>query len=317
MNCKNCNQLLVKGSNYCPNCGQKNIAKLNLKFVLGEFFQTIFNLDSKVLRSLKYLVIKPGYLTKEYLEGRRVSYLAPIRMYLVLSFLFFFLISVFDFDTSNENAEDFSFTLNESEVSLNNNDSLQNKIDGTTFSIGGENVVVPASQLKEMYYKGTLDKGLDSLTADMPVFAGYISRKIAKASINDEGFLDVVRDQFSLFLVLFLPFFALLYATIFSGSKRGFVAHLVFNLHLNSFLIFALLMDLFIGSVLGSSDAASLLWKIFLVVFIQYYLIKGVMVFYQRNFWVAFYKYFLLLVGYFILALVFVVAVFFSSIVML
>ena len=102
MECKNCNQLLEKGDNFCPNCGQKTINKLNVKFILGDFFQTVFNIDSKVFRSLRFLLFKPGFLTKEYVEGKRVSYLAPIRLYIALSFIFFFLISVISFDKKSQ-----------------------------------------------------------------------------------------------------------------------------------------------------------------------------------------------------------------------
>ena len=43
--------------------------------------------------------------------------------------------------------------------------------DDLTVSIGGENVIVPATELKRMNYEGRLDEGLDSLTAEMPKFA--------------------------------------------------------------------------------------------------------------------------------------------------
>ncbi len=316
MECKNCNKSQNIEDKFCSNCGQKNISKLNMKFVFGEVFQTLFNLDSKVFRSLRFLIFKPGFLTKEYVEGRRVSYLPPIRIYIVLSFIFFFSISVFDV---NENStSNFSVSIpkaDQNNLSITNNkDSVP---DGVKFTIGGENVIIPTSELKRMQYDGTLDKGLDSLTAEMPKFAGYVSRKMALTKLDDKGFMDVLRDQFSLFLILFLPFFALLYATIFSQSKKGFVGHLIFNLHLNSLVLFVLLSDLLIGSIIGSNDIINLVWIAFMIVYVLTYLIKAVMVFYQRKLWVALYKLFLLLFGYSVLALVFMIAVLFSSIIML
>jgi len=316
MNCKNCNQTLEEKSNYCPLCGQKNISKLNIKFVLGEFFQTMFNVDSKLFITLKYLVFKPGFLTKEYISGKRVSYLPPIRIYLVLSFIFFFLISVFD--NTSESGLDFSNNNNNTDEGIvGSYFNLTAGNDGATFTLSGEDVVISLDELKRMQYEGTLEKGLDSLTAEMPGFDGYVSRKLAMSELDGKGFMDVLRDQFSLFLILFFPFFALLYSTIFSGTKRGLVGHLIFNLHLNSFIIFALLIDLTFSSIIGYNEVANIIWGIINVLYIQYYLIKAVMVFYQRKFWNALYKYVFLLFGYGILALVFLLVVFFSSIIIL
>ncbi|MDG1476915.1 MAG: DUF3667 domain-containing protein [Vicingaceae bacterium] len=284
-----------------------------MKFVFGEVFQTLFNLDSKVFRTLKYLIFKPGFLTKEYIEGRRVSYLPPIRIYIALSFIFFFLISVFDFENNVKGNDDFFLNIGENELSTNPEEKEEL---GTTFNLDGEDVVVSTEDLKQMYREGTLDEGLDSLTADMASIEGYFSRKLAIASVDDKGFLDTIRDQFSLFLILFLPLFALLYGALFSRSKKGFVSHLILNLHLNSFLIFILLLNFCIGSNIGENDVVNFIWGAVLILYIQYYIIKAIMVFYQRKFLVALYKYFLLIVGYALLGSVFIAAVFFASIIM-
>ena len=317
MECKNCNQSLDIKDKFCSECGQKNISKLNIKFVFGEVFQTIFNIDSKAIRSLRFLIFKPGFLTKEYVEGKRVSYLAPIRIYLVLSFLYFFLITAFNFDNASiEENDEFLFTLNNQEVGLNNNTPLDKK-DGIRFSIDGEDVIVPVDQLKRMQYNGTLDKGLDSLTADMPKVEGYVQRKMAMVSLDDRGFMDVLRDQFSMFLILFLPFFALLYGTVFSRSKKGIVGNLIFNLHLNSFVIFIFLVDLFVDSSLTNYDTLNIIWTVFIILYLQYYIIKSIMVFYQRKWWIAIYKYAFLLFGYTVLGIVFLIAIFFFFLVMI
>ena len=316
-NCKNCNQALNAVDNFCPNCGQKNIPKLDVKFLLGELFQTIFNLDSKVFRSLKYLIFKPGYLSKEYVGGKRVSYLAPIRIYLVLSFLFFFLYAAFDFDnSSNDSGEKFSVTLNDGKFEINNNSVVSTEVEGVSFTVGGEEVMVPVEELKQMKYDGKLEEGLDSLTAEMPRLPAYFSKKLAVAKLDNKGFGDVMRDQLSLFLILFLPFFALLYSMVFSGSKKGFVANLIFNLHFNSFIILILLFDLLLEPLLNRSEVFNFIWGTILIVYSQYYIVKAVMVFYQRKWWVGLYKYFVLLFGYALLALLFLGAVVISSIVM-
>jgi uncharacterized protein DUF3667 len=47
------------------------------------------HVDSKIFRSVKLLLLKPGFLTREYFEGRRVRYVSPLRLYLVFSVIYF------------------------------------------------------------------------------------------------------------------------------------------------------------------------------------------------------------------------------------
>ena len=92
--CKNCNSELV--GLYCSECGQKNTELLSVKAIVKELTGNMFSFDSRFFITLKYLIIKPGFLTKEYWAGRRTTYLPPLRMYLVLSVFYFFLHSIMD-----------------------------------------------------------------------------------------------------------------------------------------------------------------------------------------------------------------------------
>lgn len=97
-NCLNCNAV-VQGR-YCHICGQENIEpKESAWHLVTHFFEDITHFDGKFFSSLKYLVFRPGYLSKEYMIGRRASHLNPIRMYVFTS-AFFFLIffSLFKFN---------------------------------------------------------------------------------------------------------------------------------------------------------------------------------------------------------------------------
>jgi Protein of unknown function (DUF3667) len=98
-NCLNCNAQ-VQG-HYCHICGQENVEpKESVWHLVNHFFQDITHFDGKFFSSLKYLITKPGFLSKEYMAGRRASYLNPIRMYIFTS-AFFFLI-FFGFYKKNE-----------------------------------------------------------------------------------------------------------------------------------------------------------------------------------------------------------------------
>lgn len=303
MNCKNCQEKLVSQANFCSNCGQKRISKLDFKYIFEQFIEDLFNFDSKVFRTIKYLTIKPGFLSKEYIEGKRASYVPPVRLYIVLSVVFFFLIATFDFGDGKNR-----------EFKIGNAPENQEIVDGVNFTMDGVSIDVPTTELKKMNFEGTLENYLDSVTNNQG-FAGYFTRKLAIAKVNDRGFADILRDQFSMFLLLFLPFFALLYATVFSRNKKGFIGHLIFNLHLNSFIIFSIMIGLVVGLAL-KNELIDLIWSILVVLFGQYYIIRAIMVFYERKWWAAIYKYLLLIFGYLVLAFLFIVVVFFSSILM-
>ena len=113
--CKNCNSELI--GLYCSNCGQKDTQLLSLKAIVKELTDNVFSFDSRFFITLKYLMIKPGFLTKEYWAGRRTTYLPPLRMYLVLSIFSFFLHSFMDegisfMEAPNQNSNSGTFAFN-------------------------------------------------------------------------------------------------------------------------------------------------------------------------------------------------------------
>ena len=90
--CKNCNSELV--GLYCSECGQKNSQLLSIKETLKEFTDNVFSFDTRFFITFKYLITKPGLLTTEYWLGRRTKYLPPLRLYLVMSLMYFFISSI-------------------------------------------------------------------------------------------------------------------------------------------------------------------------------------------------------------------------------
>ncbi|MBL0881980.1 MAG: DUF3667 domain-containing protein [Chitinophagaceae bacterium] len=88
--CLNCGAALH--GRFCHYCGQENIEpKDNFWHLVTHFVYDILHFDGKFFSTLKYLLFRPGFLSHEYLRGRRADYLHPIRMYVFTS-AFFFLI---------------------------------------------------------------------------------------------------------------------------------------------------------------------------------------------------------------------------------
>jgi len=91
--CANCGQPLA--GEYCAACGQRHEPHVHtIGHFAGEAFESISHADSRLWRTLLYLLTKPGFLTREFFAGRRVRYLPPFRLYLVISVLFFLVVGL-------------------------------------------------------------------------------------------------------------------------------------------------------------------------------------------------------------------------------
>jgi len=88
--CLNCNELLEGEENFCPNCGQRNnINQLSFKLFVDEFFGDLFSYDSRLWGTVFPLILKPGKVAYEFVNGKRKEYVNPFRTYLTVSLIFF------------------------------------------------------------------------------------------------------------------------------------------------------------------------------------------------------------------------------------
>src|SRR4051812_45191979 len=91
--CANCGTPL--SGEYCAKCGQRDEPQVHsVTHFASEALESITHADSRLWRTLSYLLAKPGRLTLEFFAGHRVSYLPPFRLYLVISLLFFLIARV-------------------------------------------------------------------------------------------------------------------------------------------------------------------------------------------------------------------------------
>lgn len=179
--CPNCGTQLGPDNNFCLTCGQENHeVLLPLGHILYEFVESITHFDNKLWNSLKAIFTRPGKMTAEFLEGKRIRYVPPARLYVFVSVIFFFLIGKFADHQVEESMKEF----NEAKISsrrlnidleglISNNsllekrglDDLANSIDlKTSFSKHG--LVSIAHQLKRLN-PGQLDSLLTEADVDI------------------------------------------------------------------------------------------------------------------------------------------------------
>lgn len=112
--CLNCSHPLDLSDIYCSYCGQINSTKkLSLGDFFKEFLSSIVNYDSRLRYTLKDILFKPGTITKNYVEGQRLTYANPFRFFLSVSIIYFLLQSLIT-----------SFSGKNSLINFNNNDPV-------------------------------------------------------------------------------------------------------------------------------------------------------------------------------------------------
>ena len=80
LTCANC--ATERQGAYCYACGQNNRDyRRALPPMVGELVAEAFELDGRIIRSVKYLLLRPGFLSAEFSANRRASYISPIRLY--------------------------------------------------------------------------------------------------------------------------------------------------------------------------------------------------------------------------------------------
>ena len=120
--CPNCENEFDKDFQFCPHCGQKAKDELTLGVLFYNTISNYFSFDARFFKSFIPLMVKPGYLAKKFLEGKRLLFLHPAQMYLFISVVFFFL---FSFKVRKQTQEiDLALQKDLKESSLQINDSI-------------------------------------------------------------------------------------------------------------------------------------------------------------------------------------------------
>ena len=231
--CKNCNSELV--GLYCSECGQKNSQLLSIKETLKEFTDNVFSFDTRFFITLKYLITKPGLLTTEYWLGRRTKYLPPLRLYLVMSLMYFFISSIINPGTdislykSDFQEKPFQFELDKS---------------SPKYDPSPEIVAPFVDFFKENFNKGVMVAEKKELTEH-----------------------DLVWSNMPAAMFILMPFMAFCVYLLNKKKKQLYSYHLITVLHFHSFIFFIFTLE----DIVPNFNPAFFLYLPLIDIFIKLY----------------------------------------------
>jgi len=273
---------------YCSRCGQENVElKESFGHLVGHFFADITHFDSKIFTTIKDLVWRPGFLTLEYMEGRRMRYLNPIRMYVFISALFFLVIYWGNGEGGPKGAEEGGVKAS-AQVVKPDDESLAMRFSGST----------AVFDLVENKYRTVAE--FDSVQAKLPDSSreDWMMRWILRNNLRlkqkhgGETKLHLatnVQHMIPKLMFVLLPLFALYVGMLYSRKKYYYSQHVIFSIHFHSFFFLISMAIALVGSLFDS------LWAVFgfpvLVLALAFvYLVAALRRVFRQPVWLSFLK---------------------------
>lgn len=168
--CLNCRHVVEQ--KFCPNCGQENSdTRKTFHHLFIHFFEDLTHYENAFWKTIRNLILRPGSLTREYLSGKRLSYLAPVRLYIFISFITFFLIAVLPGDSDNEQKSD----TNKKHHKINIRDKVKEDSD---FEVNFEENTKKTDSTQQQDKKRELDSvNLEKRKVDALIKSGLFTEK--------------------------------------------------------------------------------------------------------------------------------------------
>ena len=196
---------------YCPECGQHEIdSDPTLREFLHELAEEFLHWDGKLLTTFRLLVARPGALTCEYIAGRRVRYISPLRLYLTCSLVFFFVSAAVPQSTRTQ-------------VHRGRQVSTQ---------IGLITVTEPDS--------ATAIAALDSMARHRKMASRLWGKHFGAAMRQRGAVIAAMSAAVPKTMFVMVPMFAALVMLAFRRMRRRFPQHLAFALHVHAYMYLVL-----------------------------------------------------------------------------
>ena len=285
--CLNCGHKLTEEDNFCPRCSQINDTK---RFTFMDWAREILSdflaYDSRFGNSIKPLITNPGQLSIDYIKGKRASHIHPVRLYLVVSFLFFLLVSLNNFKDKyivvNEDSKSI-ITINDTE-----NASIYSILKETEIT---EPIIDSARQshidrfmlfLLDIREEGIQD--YDKVIEKYGFENNWLNRTLYKkateySTFTMDKFNKMLRKKLPVFAFMFLPIFVIFLNLVYYKKDILYLEHLVFAFHTQSALYILLSVSQIIALIY--SPLENIFTEIFLFVVFPIYLYMALKKFYE------------------------------------
>jgi hypothetical protein len=317
--CLNCGAYM-RGQ-YCAVCGQRSRSRLiSLWELISDAFGDLLEIDSRLWQTLIPLLIRPGRLTYDYLQGRRARYMPPFRMYLVLSLLFF-VVAFFD------PREDLSlFFEPEPEVTTEEVSALEQVEEGLNERLDEleEHGIVIGDELPEDFSESKdgfniqfdadgelIDSKCDVDDSDVEDLPAWLQRRLTPERLEricertqiDGGraFVDKLLDNIPAALIVLLPLMAFVLKALYPLSRRYYVEHLLFFVHFHAFFFMILSLQILLmrlSAWLHIPEALAILTVVVASFYVPVYLFMSMRRVYGQGRIITFIKYIALVFAY-------------------
>jgi hypothetical protein len=251
--CGNCQTPLAGG--WCHQCGQpvKGLVR-PLSGWVADFFDSVFDYDGRLPRTLVPLLLRPGFLTREYTAGRRVRYVTPVRLFLFLTIALFLAVQLF---------ADFGGSLATDHYRPDTEDAPRIERIVSWLPEGERQAVLrdaleppPPPSGNELHFSGLdADPALqvgwlpDSFNASLRDAVRHMTRNMDRINQDPGAFVEQMLGVAPQTLFLMLPVFALLLKLAYVFKRRLYLEHLLVALHSHAFVALALLLIVLLGAL--------------------------------------------------------------------
>jgi hypothetical protein len=345
-NCLNCGHHVEE--HFCTHCGQENIEVREDAFhMISHAVADYFHFESKFFATIKPLLVQPGKLTREYVAGKRVSFIHPIRLYIFISILFFIV------------------TLNSHNSVLNNEEKpgvVHAQVDQDSLtkvqtaqiekamahvpisptmkdSIVRAAVIQMRTERKEKDRKNSFRINSKWFVDSDTTVASYEKRQKLLPAPKRDNFLKhyAIRRNLELqhypdaekkmteellhnvpkMMFILLPLFALILKIVYFNKKKYYYEHLIYSFHVHSalflsYLVLVLIQWLF-GLFYNLDGWFSFMWCIYII----WYIYRSLKSFYGSRRWVTVLKIFFLMFCYLIVFAISTVSIIAMTVILL
>jgi hypothetical protein len=311
--CANCGARLL--GQYCSECGQRHHHQPVHHFwhFIGEAAEDLTHADSRLWQTLIALLFRPGFLTREFLDGRRVRYLPPVRLYLVVSVIFFIIAGLSSHVPNNP------ALISESGGNLQYQALPARKPRGlgavakvpgklARGIAGGITAAAPTPAARRSACERA-GRYLERNGGWVGLFGPRVTRncQVVVAEGGLKRLNESVTHNLERAMFLFLPLLALIMKPLYLKPPRHYVEHLLFFLHNHAFLFVVL------GAVTLVKMATSSRWVLdpldtALTIYIPVYFYRAMRRVYGQGRWLTLSKLSTLAAAYFVLGIALLVA---------